>query len=297
LCEGNDAAMFVTVFYGVIDQHEGKFTYANGGHNAPFLLRRAENERVLPSTGGVALGLMPGLAYKENALPLQPGDTIFLYTDGVTDAFNARGEAFSEPRLGRILYESRTLDVRAIGRRVIDEVESHTGTAPRSDDITCVVIRYDGGATGGGPTGTSDNAVENRRVLRVPNDLTHIETLAAEIEAFGAAQGLSDRLLFNINLVLDELLSNIINYGYDDDLPHEIKVVIAREGEEIRIEVEDDARIFNPLAVQDPDLDSPLEARRIGGLGIHLVQSQMDHVEYQPLPNGNRMILRKRIGD
>ncbi|MGD9535638.1 MAG: SpoIIE family protein phosphatase [Alphaproteobacteria bacterium] len=298
LCEGNDAAMFVTVFYGVIDQQEGRLVYANGGHNAPFLLRGAEHERVLPSTGGVALGLAPDLAYQENAIQFEPGDTVFLYTDGVTDAFDAHGQAFTEPKLGRLLYESRALDVRAIGERVVGEVETHTGAAPRSDDITCVVIRYYGGAAGRLPSRAPGEAVDDRRVFSVPNDLGRIETLAAEIEAFGEAQGLGPKLVFNINLVLDELLSNIINYGYGDDgRPHEIKVTVAREGEEIRIEVEDDARPFNPLTADAPDLTAPLEARRIGGLGIHLVQSQMDHVEYQKLPNGNRMILRKRIDD
>jgi serine phosphatase RsbU (regulator of sigma subunit) len=150
LCEGNDAGLFVTVFYGVIDHRAGSLTYANGGHNAPYLMRRDRSVSPLQRTDGVALGVMPGLSYQNRTIALRPDDTVFFYTDGITEAFDPVGNLFSEQRLMTVLYEGRALSVEALGRHVISDVERFANGAPQSDDITCVVARY--GATANRPT-------------------------------------------------------------------------------------------------------------------------------------------------
>jgi anti-sigma regulatory factor (Ser/Thr protein kinase) len=99
-----------------------------------------------------------------------------------------------------------------------------------------------------------------------------------------------------INLVLDEVITNIIDYGYDDQAEHEIRVTMAVEGDRLTIEVEDDARPFDPLKAAPPDLDLPLEERPVGGLGIHIMRSLMDAVEHQRRNDRNVLTMQKTIG-
>jgi serine phosphatase RsbU (regulator of sigma subunit) len=142
LCEGNEAGLFVTVFYGVIDHRAGTLIYANGGHNPPYLTRQDRSITALKMTDGIALGVVPDLVYQEQAIELCPEDTLFFYTDGITEAFDPAGNTFSELRLMEVLYESRGLSVEALGHRVIGDVEIFADGAPQSDDITCVVARF-----------------------------------------------------------------------------------------------------------------------------------------------------------
>jgi serine/threonine-protein kinase RsbW len=115
-------------------------------------------------------------------------------------------------------------------------------------------------------------------------------------EQFGAEQHLSDDMVMSINLVLDEVLANIIGYGYDDDAEHEIHVTMSLEGDALTIEVDDDARAFDPLQAPPPDLTLPLEERPVGGLGVHIVRTVMDAVEYERRDGHNILTMRKTIG-
>ena len=128
------------------------------------------------------------------------------------------------------------------------------------------------------------------------NKRQEIQRLGAVAERFGADHGLSDDDMMAINLVLDEVITNIIDYGYDDQADHEIRITMAVEGDRLTIEVEDDARDFDPLKAPPPDLDLPLEERPVGGLGIHIMRSMMDAVEYQRRNDHNVLTMRKTIG-
>jgi serine/threonine-protein kinase RsbW len=128
------------------------------------------------------------------------------------------------------------------------------------------------------------------------NDRAEIQRLAELAERFGADNGLSDEEVMAINLALDEVVANIIEYGFDDAARHDIHVMLALDGGALTIEVDDDARPFDPLAAPGPDLTLPLEDRPVGGLGIHIVRSVMDAVEYQRRDGRNVLTMRKTIG-
>jgi anti-sigma regulatory factor (Ser/Thr protein kinase) len=128
------------------------------------------------------------------------------------------------------------------------------------------------------------------------NKRDEIQRLGAAAERFGAEHTLSDDDMMAINLVLDEVITNIIDYGYDDAADHEIRVTLAVEGDRLTIEVEDDARHFDPLKAPPPDLDLPLEERPVGGLGIHIVRTLMEAVEYQRRDGRNVLTMHKTIG-
>jgi len=132
--------------------------------------------------------------------------------------------------------------------------------------------------------------------LLLVNERTEIQRLGEMAERFGADQRLSDEEVMSINLVLDEVVTNIIDYGFEDTARHEIRVTMGVEGRTLSIEIEDDARAFDPLAAPPPDLTLPLEERPVGGLGIHIVRTVMDHVEYQRRDGHNILTMRKTIG-
>ncbi|MBB3933012.1 sigma-B regulation protein RsbU (phosphoserine phosphatase) [Kaistia hirudinis] len=143
LCAQNPMELFVTAFYGILDAATGQLTYANGGHNPPLAVRRSDGVvEEVPRTGGLALGVMPEVAYTERTLQLQPGDTLFLYTDGISEAMDGGGREFTEARLKSVLSGTDMQSVDLVLASVTDAVSDFVGDAPQSDDITCLVIRY-----------------------------------------------------------------------------------------------------------------------------------------------------------
>ena len=161
-------------------------------------------------------------------------------------------------------------------------------------------------------------------VVRIRNDLSELERIAGVIEQFGVAHGLPSKAVFEINLALDEVLTNVISYAYADSGPHEIEVRLSIPDEtrtstgwsggsnepslkrdevtalaqvhwqEVTVEVSDDGRPFDPLTVAPADLDQALEERSIGGLGVHFVRRVMDRLEYRRDAGRNVLTMHKR---
>lgn len=145
LCDQNPLDMFVTVFYAVIDARNGTVIYANGGHNRPYVVARNGEPRPVPLTGGIMLGVMPDTEYDSATMTLEPGETLFLYTDGVSEAMDPAKEEFGDKRLEATLAGSAQLPVDDVLAAVTTAVHDFVGSAPQSDDITCLVVRYLGG--------------------------------------------------------------------------------------------------------------------------------------------------------
>ena len=141
LHEDNETQMFVTVLYAVYDPYTGDFTYASGGHDAPLLVRADGTSELLPLTGGIALGLIPGLEYNQNSVTLNAGETLILYTDGVTEAMNGEGEQFGVERLRDVFSNSVPKDSSEATRMIFEAVSAFADGAAQSDDITCLTLR------------------------------------------------------------------------------------------------------------------------------------------------------------
>lgn len=121
-----------------------------------------------------------------------------------------------------------------------------------------------------------------------------MERLRQEVDAFSEASRLGPDLAFSLNLALEEIVTNIVFYGYDDKLTHEIRVDIFWKDGELTVQVEDDGRAFDPTMHPEPDLNVPVDQRRVGGLGIHLVRKFMDVMEYKRVGEKNILTLKKR---
>ena len=142
LAEDNESCVFVTVFYGILDLRDGNFRYCNGGHNPPRLVRSDSGVEMLPTTGNVVLGVFPGHGYVDGEVQLNPGDTLFLYTDGISEAQNARSEEFGEQRLDKKLTSLKQATARDVVNEVVDAVHLFVEDTPQSDDITCIALRF-----------------------------------------------------------------------------------------------------------------------------------------------------------
>lgn len=131
--------------------------------------------------------------------------------------------------------------------------------------------------------------------LELKNDLAELERLTQVITEYCESCALSPHILFALNLSLEEVVTNVISYGFEDEHEHLIFVRIRRSDGSLEIEVEDDGLSFNPLEQEPPDISSPVEERSIGGLGIHLVRHYMDELEYRRLEDRNLLLMKKNI--
>jgi len=138
----NDSMMFVTTFCGILKVSTGEVGYTNAGHNPPLVVRPAKAPRFLADTGDTALGIDEDLSFHEAAVTLAPGDTLFMYTDGVTEAFNDRQEEFSEARLQQTLSGAQAGEVSETALTVLDSVKRFAGEVPQSDDIAILALKY-----------------------------------------------------------------------------------------------------------------------------------------------------------
>ena len=144
LCDETDEAMFVTAFCGVLDLATGEVRCANAGHNPPLIASPDGTLRSLTTRPGLVLGYLPSFPYVEESETLAPGEVLFLYTDGISEAANRNEELFSEERLQSVVGRHAAEDVRALTRATLAAIDEFVGGAPQSDDLTLLCIRYVG---------------------------------------------------------------------------------------------------------------------------------------------------------
>jgi anti-sigma regulatory factor (Ser/Thr protein kinase) len=193
--------------------------------------------------------------------------------------------------LGEMFYEDRRLvDFLAIHRAspprrligdLVGDVRQFAGGAPQSDDMTVLALRYFG-------AGRADSEIA------LKNRLSELDRLNQTLTEFGRRHGLTPKILHDLTLALEEIVTNVISHGYLDRREHEISVRLSIGAGEVEVEVEDDAQPFNPLDLPEPDTAQPLEERAVGGLGIHLVRKLMDGLEYRRQKEKNFLTMKKK---
>jgi len=141
ICRDSTSGMFVTLFFAVLTPGENRLTYVNAGHNPPLLFKADSGDIIKLKTRGIALGVKPGVHLEEAERVLEKGNTLVLYTDGITEAVNEKGEAFGEERLVDVIRQNKGLDAKDLMRKIQDEVMVFSGTQPQYDDITLLVMQ------------------------------------------------------------------------------------------------------------------------------------------------------------
>jgi anti-sigma regulatory factor (Ser/Thr protein kinase) len=136
----------------------------------------------------------------------------------------------------------------------------------------------------------------NKKEISIENNISELNKLQLEINKISKEWNLSPKILFNLNLAIEEIVTNIIFYGFDDDFKHIINIKLFLEHDKLKTQIIDEGKEFNPLEEETPDhIDKPLEERDIGGLGIHFVKNIMDKIEFKREKNKNILTLIKKI--
>lgn len=144
LSDDNPQAMFVTLIIGILDIRTGEIRYANGGHNPPIVIPREGEVFFKKGLNEPLVGVMPGMAYSDLILTLLPGESFFLYTDGVNEAMNSKGEQFSNSSLLSRIQKNKVAPPDEMITMVLRSIKDHSRTAPQSDDIAMLMIKYNG---------------------------------------------------------------------------------------------------------------------------------------------------------
>ena len=142
ISRGNEHATFVTVFLGLLDVRTGEMCYTNAGHNPPLMLRKDKNVEFLTGKKNMVLGIDEEFGFRQDTVTLKPGEGIFLYTDGVTEAFNSKGELFSAERLQKDIADCPNNLSKELALNILKNIQSFSTDVPQSDDITILTMRY-----------------------------------------------------------------------------------------------------------------------------------------------------------
>ncbi|MDD5495772.1 MAG: SpoIIE family protein phosphatase [Candidatus Omnitrophica bacterium] len=281
----NDSCMFVTVFLAILNVRTGHVDYVNAGHNPPLVIHAGKEVSFLKDATGPAIGIFENGVFEKERIVLRPGDTIYMYTDGVTEAMDSGHHLFSEERLKETISKLAGSSIREIIDQMLEEIKSFSHGMPQADDITMLAVRYFSAAK-------PDRARAAHRTIVLKNSLSEIKKMATSIAEFGKEKNLPPDRINDATLVLEEAINNVVSYGYGDAKEHTIIIDVDLAGDGLSLRVQDDARPFNPLEVTPPDIHAPLESRRVGGLGIHLMRNFTDNLEYKREDGKNILTMR-----
>ena len=278
ISDNNPDIMFITMFLGVMDLSTGTIRYCNAGHNPPIVIRNGQAE-LLSTEPSLLLGVEMNARYTANELTLSSGDTLFLYTDGLTEAENIRKELFGERRALEAAAISGTLTASEQMERMQQAVHTFVDGAEQSDDLTMLVIRFMG----------------NDNTLCMSNDIEELNKLEPFLNGIFERENLDMSMLPQIDLALEEAVTNIIMYAYPEGEKGTAELTVEVADGQISATLIDSGTPFNPLQQQEANLDVSLEERKIGGLGIHLIKEIMDEVDYAYEEGRNLLRMKKRL--
>jgi sigma-B regulation protein RsbU (phosphoserine phosphatase) len=282
LSRENPEFMFATIWLGVLDLRTGTVTFANAGHNPPFFLSSTVTS--VEEAHGPMVGPLQGTSYGQSELDLASGDMLVVYSDGVTEAMDPAGSLFGEERLRDTVAgapPSVTGVTDAVEREALDWEQGE-----RSDDLTVLVVQF-----------LSPRRVAGfQMIMPTKGELSQqiVEDIHLLNESFGrfaAAREISANVTRPVQVALDEILVNVAAHSG----AMAVTVRAWLDATSLRVEISDDGVPFDPsVEVQAPDISSALVDRGSGGLGVHLVRSLMDEVEYVHRGGRNIITLTKR---
>lgn len=277
MSESNENNMFVTFFCAVLDLTTGRLHYCNAGHNPPMILTDAI--RMLTVEPNLPLGILKGADFVEQEKTFHYDDAILLYTDGLSEAENAAQEQFGEARIEAALHGRKSS--KAHLENIKQKVALFVGEAPQSDDLTILFIHYLG------------NEDKKPNHLTLHNDIKQIALLPEFVEAIASQAEFEPEDTMNLNLALEEAVSNVIMYAYPEGTDGVVDIDALVVGETVSFTITDSGKAFDPTAKKDVDVNADMDERPIGGLGIHLVRTIMDTVNYERKGEKNILTITK----
>jgi sigma-B regulation protein RsbU (phosphoserine phosphatase) len=271
LSEESSAGYFVTMFVGILDLTTGHLDYCNAGHEMPLV-----SGKPLSAKPNLPVGALPDWNYEGQETQLQPGDMLFLYTDGLSEAMNHDGKPFGRQRVLEIASSHANDGAEQMIQLLGEEVHRHVGEAEQSDDITLLVIRWKGQEV-------------PMTLLEMQPTISEIDRLKPYMESVTQQAGLDSKESKRLRLAVEEAVVNVINYGQASTITLQSAVT---DGQ-LLITIDDDGVPFDPTKGSATDLSLPPDQRPPGGLGIILLHEMTDGLEYQRSDGHNILTLKK----
>ena len=287
----NDSYIFVTVFVGVLDMKTHYLTYCNAAHNAPVMITAEGECSLLEVEANLPIGVEDRYDYDEQQVDFPPGSALLLYTDGLTEAMY-----FSNDGSRKLFGEHRVLhDVqknsKASAIEVIDFLKQHVSVfadgTEQSDDLTMLFLRHG--------IAQEPGVAPSRRLI-MKNEMSEVGRLRTFFFSVCREHGIDDETAKILNLALEEWVANVINYAYPKGMRGHVEVTADVTDDVLTLVIKDHGAVFDPTQHAEVDIDADLDERAIGGLGIHLIRTIMDTVDYERTTDGyNRLVLTKKI--
>lgn len=274
LCKNNDQNQFITAFMGILDTQTGRFNYVNAGHEKPFIKKNNEYVQLDVETNFI-LGGMEDFEYKAQEIYLEKTDSIFLFTDGVTDALNINEESYGHTRLLNILNVTKNLTKQSQIKAISKDISDFSSGVDPYDDITMLSLEY----------------LKNGEMLRVKNDDNSTAKLCDFVEGYLNKKEIDFKTTSEILIIMDEIVSNIHNYSTSEFISVEVEKI----DNEIKLEFEDNGEEFDPTLKSDADTSLSAQERDIGGLGILITKKLSKLVKYERIINCNSLTVIKEI--
>ena len=285
LCDGNDAGLFVTAWIGILDLESGLLKYANAGHNPPLIKKAGGQFEYLRSRPGFVLAGMDTTRYRQSEMVLNPGDRIFLYTDGVTEATDSSQQLYGEDRLESLLNRCQADTAEEMLADLKNDIDSFVCEAPQFDDITMLMLDFKKRKAGEGMT----------ERLFPADDSALNDVLAFAEEELEKAE-CPPKTMMQLTVALEEVFVNVAHYAYPDEEGQvSFGIAFDSESRSITFRIADKGIAFNPLEKPDPDITLSAEEREIGGLGIFICKKTMDEIGYARENGENILTMTKKL--
>ena len=286
-CQRNEQNMFVTFFIGVLDLPTGRLRYCNAGHEKPFVIDK--EIKPLPAKPHLPLGVMDDMIYTAQETVLQSGESLFLYTDGLTEAMNEQHELFGVKRIEKGLQDcikNESIAPEKLIQTMTQRVNGFVDGAEQSDDLTLLAIQYT----------PQNKPLILCETLTLNNKVSEISKLNAFVQSATAALNMEKMLAHQIKLAVEEAVTNVIDYAYPNGTEGHIDITIEADESRIRFILSDSGADFDPTSVSKADTTLTVDERPIGGLGILLVRNLMDSINYERTEGKNVLRMEKRFG-
>jgi sigma-B regulation protein RsbU (phosphoserine phosphatase) len=286
IADMNKQFMFVTLFVGVLDLPTGRLHYCNAGHDAPLLVGAGVGR--LPCIPNVPVGFFPAWDYVPQEAQIFTGTTIFLFTDGLTEAMDADQNQFQMERVNDVASQAlsnQQQEPRQLIARMTEAVHKFVGDAEQSDDLTMMAIQYI----------RQQRDIKMRRSLVLPNDTQEVPRLNAFVEEVCRDTGFDEDTVAKIKVAVEEAVVNVMKYAYPEGQSGDVTIEAASNDLRLKFTIIDSGKPFDPTVQTAVDTTLPAKEREIGGLGIHIIRQNMDSINYERMDNLNVLTLRKDI--
>ena len=284
MARDNDYNMFITLFVGVLDLPSGRLRYTNAGHKAPILIdhQNGLQKRLLPVDSNLPIGAFPDWKFSLQETVISNGTTLFLYTDGLTEAENSEHEQFGQQRMMDTIQDASS---ETLIKQMEAVVKQFVGDTEQSDDLTMMALQY-----------THHQSDEDyHHSITLPCDIQQIPSLSEFVKNICEEIKLDSTTTMHINMALEEAVVNVMNYAYPMKTDGDVKIDSYANSQLLKFVITDSGHPFDPTTYGTLDLTQPTEERSIGGLGIHIMRTYMDSINYERINGQNILTLRKRI--